>query len=100
MTCSMCLNPSFSRRIFPVFNHAYHTINDLAKCWRALTCEYIEEGDHDDGVAEVEQGGDDPGDLQLHHKVVDAVDEEVDGGEAGREEGTPPPVVVLYRGHT
>ena len=60
-----------------------------------LTGKEEEEEDHDGGVSKVEECGCGPLDLQLGHEVVYAVDEQVEGGEAGCQEGPPPPVVVL-----
>lgn len=48
------------------------------------SCEQEEQEDHDEGVAEVEEGAGDTLDLQLRHVVVDAVEEEVDRREATR----------------
>lgn len=54
-----------------------------------------EDQDHDHGVAEVQDGARCARDLQLGEEVVDGVHEEVHGGEAAGEEGTPLPVIVL-----
>lgn len=59
------------------------------------TCQDEEEEHHDEGVAEVEDGGHHSLDVELRHKVMDAVDEEVERGESRGEETTPPPVIVL-----
>ena len=60
-----------------------------------LTREQEEQEDHDDRVAEVEEGTREAADLCLGVVIVDTVEEEVDGGETRCEERPPPPVVVL-----
>lgn len=55
-----------------------------------------EEQEHnDERVAKVEKHAGGIGQAELGLKVVDAVDEEIDGGEARGDEASPPPVVVL-----
>jgi hypothetical protein len=53
-----------------------------------------EKGDHE-GISKVEEGVDKAGELELRHVVVDAVEENVHGAEAARQERSPPPVVIL-----
>ena len=60
-----------------------------------ITCEHEESENHDEGVSEVEERADEALDVELADVVVHAVEEEVDGSEAARHEGAPPPVVVL-----
>ena len=60
-----------------------------------VTRENEEDKGHDEGVAEVEEGGGRSLYLQLGGVVVQRVEEEVAGGEAAGEEGAPPPAVVL-----
>lgn len=59
------------------------------------SCEQEEQEDDDSGVSKVEEGRCETFHLQLGEEVVYAVDEEVDGSEATREERSPPPVVVF-----
>lgn len=60
-----------------------------------LTCEEKEDKGHDEGVAEVKEGGRESLDLQLCCVVVQWIQEEIDGSEAAGKEGTPPPAIVL-----
>ena len=60
-----------------------------------ITCEHEESENHDECVSEVEERADEALDVELADVVVHAVEEEVDGSEAARHEGAPPPVVVL-----
>lgn len=50
---------------------------------------------HDHGVSKVQDGAGQPRDLQLGEEVMNSIDQEVDGGKAAGQEGTPLPVVVL-----
>jgi len=59
------------------------------------TREDKEDGAHDKGVAKVEEGRNKGSDVKFGEKVENAVKEDVKSGGSGREEGTPPPVVVL-----
>lgn len=55
-----------------------------------------EEGEgHEEGVSEVEEAGDEAGDVQLREEVVGAVEEHVDRRAARRQERRPPPLMVL-----
>lgn len=65
---------------------------------RPPTCQDEEKEHHDEGVAEIEDGGHHTLNVELRHKVMDAVDEEVECGESRGEETTPPPVIVLKCG--
>lgn len=47
------------------------------------------------GVAEVEYCGDCTGDRQFRVEIVHTVGEQIDGGEAGSEKRTPPPMIIL-----
>ena len=60
-----------------------------------FTCEEEKADDHDAGVSKVEEGGGGPLYVQLRHEVVHAVDGQVERREPGRQEATPPPVIVL-----
>ena len=62
-----------------------------------LTRKEEEAEDHDAGVAEVEEGGGGAHDVELGDEVVDTVDGQVEGGEAGGQETPPPPVIVLQK---
>lgn len=62
---------------------------------QTLTCEEEEQEHHDDGVAKVEERRHEARDVQLGHKVVNAVYEQVERGEPRSEVTAPPPVVVL-----
>ena len=62
---------------------------------KIVTGEQEEEENHDGRVSEVEEGRGRSFDLQLGDEVVDAVDEQVERGEAARQVASPPPVVVL-----
>ena len=53
-----------------------------------------DEGEHQ-RVTEIEKRRRAIGDFEFSEKVVDRVQEEVHGGEARGEKGTPPPVVIL-----
>ena len=61
------------------------------------TCHEAEHEHKDGGVAEVENGGHDSADVQFGSEEVDAVRIQVNRREAGRQERTPPPVVVLAK---
>lgn len=54
-----------------------------------------EQKDHNERVAKVQEGGRSVLNLQLRGKVVTAVDEQIHGRKARRQEGSPPPVIVL-----
>ena len=60
-----------------------------------VTSEQEEEENHDGRVSEVEEGRGRSFDLQLGDEVVDAVDEQVERGEAAGQVTAPPPVIVL-----
>ena len=53
-----------------------------------------EQENHDEGVAEVEDHRREAG-QRFGHEVVHAADEQVERGEAGREERSPPPIIIL-----
>lgn len=59
------------------------------------TCEEEEEEDHDEGVTEIQHGGDNTVYAQLAEEVMNAVDEQIECCAAWGEEAAPPPVVVL-----
>lgn len=61
------------------------------------TSEQEEDESHDQGIAKVEDGAGQSGDLQLREEVMNGVDEEIKSSEAACQEGTPLPVVVLCR---
>lgn len=61
------------------------------------TSEQEEDESHDQGIAKVEDGAGQSGDLQLGEEVMNGVDEEIKSSEAACQEGTPLPVVVLCR---
>ena len=60
-----------------------------------LTCGDEEEEHNDPSIAKVEKGVDKATHLQLGEEEMDTVEEEIDGGEARCQEGSPPPVIVL-----
>jgi len=65
-----------------------------------MTGEKEEEKTHNEGVSEVEERAGESLNLEFGGVEMDAVDEEIDGCEAGRHERSPPPVIVLHNANT
>ena len=60
-----------------------------------FTCEQEEAKDHDACVAEIQKGWGRVFYVEFSKKVMNAVNSEVESGEATGEEAPPPPVVIL-----
>ena len=79
--------------------HLYHAVDftDEPETGKEpyRTGQQEEQEHHNQSVAEVEEGRGRILNLQLRGKIVTAVHEQIDGGEAGSEERSPPPMVVL-----
>jgi hypothetical protein len=79
--------------------HLDHTVNlsdepeTSEKSYR--TGQQEEQKHHNQCVAKIQKGRRRILDLQFGHKVVTTVDEQVNGRKTGREERTPPPMIVL-----
>lgn len=50
---------------------------------------------HASGVTEVKDGSNEGGDLERRNEVKEGVEEDIGGRSSGREEGTPPPAMIL-----
>lgn len=63
----------------------------------ALTCKEEEYEHHDHSIAEVQDGAGSTDDLEFGEEIVHSVDEQVNRCKAARQEGSPPPVIVLRK---